>query len=148
MTAPADLRPRKSPDPQFDVRETLVPQWQLNRFLYCLVGEQWAWVDKRSWTDEQWESYAASDDLRTFIALFGGSIAGYYELHRDETRAVEIAYFGLTPGFPGPWLWRRSPNRCDLARLVVGSQPRLGAYLHARPSRGTRQLSVPRDAYL
>ena len=101
MTAPADLRPRKSLDPQFDVREAMMPQWQLNRFLYCFVGEQWAWVDKRQWTDEQWQSYVASEHLRTFIALHGGSIAGYYELHRDDTRAVEIAYFGLSPDFLG-----------------------------------------------
>lgn len=101
MTDPADLRPRKSPDPQIEVREAMVPQWQLNRFLYCFVGEQWAWTDKHQWTDEQWESYVTSEYLRTFIALFGGSIAGYYELHREDTRAVEIAYFGLTPDFLG-----------------------------------------------
>jgi GNAT superfamily N-acetyltransferase len=101
MTTAADLRPQKSRDPLFDVREAMVPQWQVNRFLYCLVGEQWAWIDKRSWTDEQWKSYVASEQLRTFVALFGGSIAGYYELHRDDARAVEIVYFGLAPEFIG-----------------------------------------------
>ena len=101
MRAPADLRPRKPSDPEFDVRETMEPQWELNRFLYCFVGEQWAWTDKRQWKDEQWQSYVASEHLRTFIAFLGGSIAGYYELQRDDTRAVEIAYFGLTPTFLG-----------------------------------------------
>ena len=101
MTAPADMRPRKSPDPRFDVSEAIVSQWPLNRFLYCLVGEPWAWTDKRQWTDQQWESYVTSEHLRTFVARFGGSIAGYYELQRDERRAVEIAYFGLTPEFLG-----------------------------------------------
>ena len=101
MMSPKELKPRPIPDPQFEVRETVVPQWKLNRFLYCLVREPWAWMDKREWTDEQWKSYAASEDLRTFVALFGGSIAGYYELHRDNTLSVEIAYFGLTADFLG-----------------------------------------------
>ena len=101
MTAAAELRPRESPDARFEVRETIVSQWQLNRFLYFLVGEQWAWMDKRQWTDEQWQSYVASEQLRTFVALFGGSIAGYYELQRDDAQAVEIAYFGLAPDFIG-----------------------------------------------
>lgn len=101
MTTAADLRPRKSPDPLFEVRESKVPQWQLNRFLYDLVGEQWAWTDKRRWTDEQWKSYVTSEHLRTFFALFGGSISGYYELHRDDAQAVEIAYLGLAPEFIG-----------------------------------------------
>lgn len=101
MMSAQELKPRPTSDPQFEIRETAVRQWQLNRFLYCFVGEPWAWVDKRQWSDEQWQSYVASEDLRTFIALFGGSIAGYYELHRDDSGSVEIAYFGLTPEFLG-----------------------------------------------
>jgi GNAT superfamily N-acetyltransferase len=97
----ADLKPKESPDPMFEVREAMVPQWQVNRFLYCWVGEQWGWTDRQSWSDEQWTNYVGSENLRTFIALFGGSIAGYYELHRDDAQAVEIAYFGLAPDFIG-----------------------------------------------
>ena len=55
MNHPAEARPRRSTDPRFVVHEVLFPQGQLNRFLYFLVGEQWDWVDKRPWTDEQWE---------------------------------------------------------------------------------------------
>jgi len=101
MMSQQELIPGATADPQFEVRETVGPQWQLNRFLYCWVGEPWAWMDKRQWTDGQWKSYVSSNDLRTFVALFGGSIAGYYELHRDDTESVEIAYFGLTADFLG-----------------------------------------------
>ena len=101
MSAASELRPKRSSDPRFIVREAKVPQWQLNRFLYFLVGEQWAWVDKRGWSDRQWQEYVGSENLRTFLALHEGNIAGYYELRRDEARAVEIAYFGLAPEFIG-----------------------------------------------
>jgi GNAT superfamily N-acetyltransferase len=101
MSSLAELKPRLSPDPRFIIREAIVRQWRLNRFLYSLVGEDWTWTDKRSWTDEQWQSYVNSDDLRTFVASFEGSIAGYYEIHRDAAQAIEIIYFGLAPEFIG-----------------------------------------------
>ena len=34
-------------------------------------------------------------------AYYDGSLAGYYELRRDDEGGVEIAYFGLLPGFIG-----------------------------------------------
>ena len=101
MTSAADLKPRRSPDARFVIREAIVRQWRLNRFLYSFVGRQWTWTDLLSWSDEQWERYVNSDGLRTFVASFEGSIAGYYELRRDEARDVEIVYFGLAPEFIG-----------------------------------------------
>ena len=101
MTAPSELRPRRSEDPRFTIREAVVPQWRVNRFLYALVGEQWDWVDKRGWSDQQWQDYVSSGSLRTFLAFLEGNIAGYYELSRDESGSVEIAYLGLAPQFIG-----------------------------------------------
>jgi GNAT superfamily N-acetyltransferase len=101
MTSAAELRPRHSPDPRFAIREAVVRQWQVNRFLYFYVGGPWEWTDKQSWSYEKWRSYVESDNLRTFVAFLEGSIAGYYELRRDAAQAVEIVYFGLAPGFIG-----------------------------------------------
>ena len=101
MNHPAEVRPRRSIDPRLVVYEVLFPQGLLNRFLYFLVGEQWDWVDKRPWTDQQWEDYATAETLRTFVAFFEEAIAGYYELSRDEAYHVEIVYFGLAPEFIG-----------------------------------------------
>jgi GNAT superfamily N-acetyltransferase len=39
--------------------------------------------------------------LRTFVAYYDNSLAGYYELRRDDEGGVEIAYFGLLPEFIG-----------------------------------------------
>jgi GNAT superfamily N-acetyltransferase len=100
MKSPADLRPRHSSESHFAVREASVPQWQVNRFLYLYVGQQWDWNDKRTWSNERWRNYVESPALRTFLGFHHGSIAGYYELHQQE-RNVEIAYFGLAPEFIG-----------------------------------------------
>ena len=100
MYAAAELKPRRSDDPRFAVREATARQWQVNRFLYLYIGEAWGWIDKRTWSDERWQKYVASPALRTFLAFYEGSIAGYFELAKKASD-IEIAYFGLAPEFFG-----------------------------------------------
>jgi GNAT superfamily N-acetyltransferase len=100
MRSPDQLRPKRA-DSRFEVREIKGPDWRFNRGLYFRVGEQWRWIDKRPWTDEQWKEYASAPQLRTFAAYFDNELAGYYELRSDEQSGVEIAYFGLLPDFVG-----------------------------------------------
>lgn len=135
MTDRARFRPQASLVPCFRVLEATVKQWRLNRFLYELVGEPWAWRDKLSWSEHQWRSYAEGEGLRTFVAYYDGSPAGYFELSLQEEE-VEIAYFGLAPtfigkGFGGPLLsraieeaWQMKPKRvwvhtCNLDHPVA-----------------------------
>ncbi len=123
MRSPDQLRPKRCADPVFQIREQRERDWRFNRDLYFAVGEQWNWIDKRPWTDEQWKEYASAPELRTFAAYYGDVLAGYYELRCDAEGGVEIAYFGLLPefigrGLGGPLLtsaieeaWRMSPKR-------------------------------------
>lgn len=101
MRAPSELRPKHCPDPCFQIKEAIVKQWEFNRFLYLLVGRDWAWNDKKGWSEAQWQGYAESDRLRTFVAYYTGSVAGYYELRGDARDGAEIAMFGLAPKFVG-----------------------------------------------
>ncbi|MBI1840854.1 MAG: GNAT family N-acetyltransferase, partial [Verrucomicrobia bacterium] len=94
------IRPRPCPDDRFAVREATVKQGRFNRFLYELVGSDWMWLDKLSWTEAEWKHYAESDAMRTFGAYYDGSPAGYFELHSARCD-VEISYFGLAPAFIG-----------------------------------------------
>ncbi len=100
MTSVAQLHPKTCDDPRFRILEATVKQWRVNRFLYELVGSDWAWLDKLPWSDEQWRSYVEDERVRTFVAYYDGSVAGYFELAARE-REVEIAYFGLAPSFIG-----------------------------------------------
>lgn len=100
MQSPDRLRAKPQPA-GLEVREAEIRQYRFNRYLYQLVGEQWQWTDKLGLSDEDWQSYAESDDLRTWVAYFQGSIAGYYELQQQTGGNVEICYFGLAPGFIG-----------------------------------------------
>ena len=82
------------------VVEAEVAQGKVNCFLYDLVGEPWQWFDKKDWSNTQWQEYASYKSLRTFIACIQGSIAGYFELRKQDLD-TEIAYFGLAPAFTG-----------------------------------------------
>jgi len=77
--------------------EARLKQFQVNRFLYSLVGKDYQWHDKLDWDDARWQKYAERDTLRTWIAYTQGSIAGYFELDLQEDKSVELAYFGLAP---------------------------------------------------
>ena len=83
------------------MREETGLDWRFNRDLYFRVGEQWDWIDKRPWTDDQWKKYAEAQELRTFAGYYDGVLAGYYELRQDAEGGIEIAYFGLLPEFIG-----------------------------------------------
>jgi GNAT superfamily N-acetyltransferase len=121
MRSPDQLRPKRA-DERFQIREKVDGDWRFNRDLYFRVGEQWRWIDKRPWSDEQWNKYARAPELRTFAAYYDDQLAGYYELCRDPEDGVEIAYFGLLPEFIGAGLggalltsaieqaWRISPR--------------------------------------
>ena len=140
MLSPGALRPKRSPDPRFSVREATVKQWEFNRFLYLLVGRDWSWNEKRGWTEQQWTDYAESDRLRTFVACYDGSVAGYFEMRSDNIGGIEIAIFGLAPKFVGRGFgaalltsaleeaWRTEPNRVWLHTCTLDHPAALRNY--------------------
>lgn len=100
MTASTELR-EKPPRPDLQIVECEVPQPELNRFLYALVGQAWDWSDLSGWSDAQWRALVEQEGHRTWVAYHRGAIAGYYELFRPDGRNVEIRYFGLVGAFMG-----------------------------------------------
>ena len=119
----------------FQVHELTERDWKFNRDMYFKVGENWKWIDKRPWSDEQWKKWASDPGLRTFAGYCANEVAGYFELKRSPVIAadtaattaeqIEIAYFGLLPEFIGrglgsalltsaienAWAWLPTPSR-------------------------------------
>ena len=124
MQHPEQIRAKPLPA-DLSVVECRLKQFQLNRFLYQLVGEPWQWTDKLSWTDAQWRELIEQPHHRTWVAYHQGAIAGYYELLRDADGAVEILYFGL-----------------------AGHHQGLGAHLQPRSSQRAGQLPGAWPAHL
>ncbi|HKP73279.1 MAG TPA: hypothetical protein VJT82_10110, partial [Pyrinomonadaceae bacterium] len=57
MCAPHELRPSRAFVEQLEVRQAQIPCPELNRFLYTAVGGDWFWVDRLTWTYQQWLEY-------------------------------------------------------------------------------------------
>lgn len=101
------------PAADLDIFEARIKQWPINRFLYQYVGGPWDWKEKLNWTDQQWQTYAEVESLRTWIAYEQGSPAGYFELERQPGNEVEIKYFGLAEAFIG-----KGFGGCLLSRAI------------------------------
>lgn len=83
------------------VIEAEIDNFRFNRFLYEFVGEPWQWTEKLVLSDADWKEYVEDPGLRTWVAYYRGSIAGYFELSHPGDGSVEIVYFGLAPAFIG-----------------------------------------------
>jgi len=86
---------------ELTIIEAEIKEFRLNKYLYSLIGESWQWFDKLSDSNAQWQAHAEGEQLRTWVAYYKGSIAGYFELERADNGDVEILYFGLAPKFIG-----------------------------------------------
>ncbi len=141
MLSASEILPRYAADPAFSINEATIKQWQVNKFFYSFVGESWSWWEKLSWNCAQWQAYAHDNRLRTWIASYAGSPAGYFELRRDEENGVEISYLGLTSSFIGHGLggplltgallaaWAEHPKRVWVHTCTLDHPAALANYL-------------------
>jgi GNAT superfamily N-acetyltransferase len=97
-------RLRRAADPRLTV-EALDP-CPVGRYreLYRGVGHDWNWRDRDSWTDEQLAAHLADPRVHVVALRREEETVGYFELVRHAGDDVEIAYFGLLPGFIGQGL--------------------------------------------
>ena len=94
----------RRPDRQvapYDLVRASIPCPEFSRFLYTTVGYPWTWQDRLGWSYERWRNHLDRMELQTWVAYLQGTPAGYFELELDAKQSVEIAYFGLLPGFIG-----------------------------------------------
>jgi len=86
-----------------EARPCTVPAY---RELYAIVGRDYHWRDRLSWSDEQLAEYLGRDDVRIWTLQDEDGVGGYFELCRHTDGAVELAYFGLYPSRHGRGLGR------------------------------------------
>ncbi len=126
MTAPGQLRPKAGELTNVAIRQAEIPLPELGRFLYSAVGADWYWLERLSWTYQNWLNWLQQPGVETWVAYWRGTPAGYYELAPRPAGHIDIAYFGLLPRFIGQGLggrllthavrraWQQQPNRVTL----------------------------------
>jgi len=67
MTTPSELRPSLEPAPPVEIRRATVVSPELGRFLYTAAGGNWYWIDRLSWSYEQWLERLSHPRVETWV---------------------------------------------------------------------------------
>lgn len=76
------------------------------RDLYNGVGRNWHWTDRAWLSDEEIGRLIHRTNISVFLLEVDGQEAGFAELEGRDDGSVQIAYFGLLPGYIGKGLAR------------------------------------------
>ncbi|MFE3457892.1 GNAT family N-acetyltransferase [Nocardiopsis aegyptia] len=147
-TAPSDLVPAREPEAGRDVRFVRcgVPSPDFSRFLYESVGRDWQWTDRLAWSRERWRAWVERPGSETWVLYEHGTPAGFAELDAQPEGDVEIAYFGLLPGFlgrglGGHMLTRTLRRAWDLAERWPDREPTRRVWVHTCTLDGEHALA-------
>lgn len=99
--AAADIRAATPPATPMTLTRVELPSPELNRYLYAGVGGDWFWLERLSWSWQQWYDWLDRPGVETWLATVRGTPVGYVELDGHGEGEVELAYFGLLPAFVG-----------------------------------------------
>lgn len=141
MDSPAQLRTASVPALRLDLEKRPRCTVAEYRRLYSQVGEPWEWHDRNDMNDAVLAEHLARRDVHVWTARVGRRVAGFFELVEDGDGGVEIAYFGLVPGFIGQGLggalltraveeaWRLGARRVWLHTCSLDAPQALPNYL-------------------
>jgi GNAT superfamily N-acetyltransferase len=101
MRDPSQLNRKPLPTADFRIVSRSPCTVEQYRALYRRVGERWNWRDRLIWSDERLTQQLAKPNISVWELRIGDALGGYFELEMEESGAVEIVYFGLTPEFIG-----------------------------------------------
>ena len=124
------------------------------RYLYGTVGGPYLWWLRRSLSDATLESLLRDPAVSITVLYRGGEPAGFFELDRRQSPAVNLSYFGLMPSVTGRGLGTAFLRAAIDAAFAEGARaltvntctadhPRaLPGYLRAgfRPLRAVREV--------
>ena len=91
-----DLNQGTKPSDDYSLNLLDPINFQLNKFFYKNIGNKHKWVDRLTWTEEQWIDYVSSSKVKTYVLKFKDDLVGFFELiYHKEKKEVEIAYLGI-----------------------------------------------------
>ena len=122
MNAPGDLRAKRSSLDGVTVARVPEPMPELNRFFYAAVGADYTWIDRLSWSLDEWREYLARPEIETHVLAVNGIPAGYFELQYHSNGDVEIKYFGLIGSFIGQGLGAHMLTAATEAAWAAGAK--------------------------
>ena len=91
-----DLKETSKPSNDYSLNLIDPINFQLNKFFYKTIGKNHNWMDRLSWSEENWINYVSSQNVRTYVFKLKEDLVGFFELiYHQEKKEVEIAYLGI-----------------------------------------------------
>ena len=91
-----DLKEVNKPSEDYSLSLVDPINFQLNKFFYKNIGKNHNWVDRLSWSEENWVSYLSNKNVLTYVFKFKNDLVGFFELiFHPEKNETEIAYLGI-----------------------------------------------------
>ncbi len=130
--------------PPANVRVALMravkPPLHFYRYLYDVIGRDFAWVDRKVMGDDELETviHAETTDIR--VLYVEGAPAGFFELNSANEDALWLQYLGLVPDFQGRGLgkfllseavtaaWETGPERLRVETCTLDDPRALALY--------------------
>ncbi len=92
------------------------PTADFYRFLYDAVGSNYAWIDRKSFSDAGLEALIRAEGVEIWVLYLAGCPAGYFEIDAHAREEVELKYFGLVPECQriglGKWFMAEAIRAC------------------------------------
>ena len=91
--------------------------FQLNKFFYKNIGKNHKWIDRLTWTEQQWIDYVSNEKVKSYVFKKDDDLVGFFELvfHLD-TKEIEVAYFGILEEYQnkklGSFLLSQAIKKC------------------------------------
>ena len=143
MRSPPGRPATPAPLGEFAILRAKQPTVSFYRYLYDTVGEAWNWSERRRFDDGALRAIIHDAKVEIYVLYAAGVPAGFVELDSRRAGEVEIAYFGLMPGFIGRGLgayllgwavhqaWARAPERVWVHTCTLDHPRALSLYQRA-----------------
>ncbi len=130
--APANLR--------VALMRALNPPLHFYRYLYDVIGRDYAWVDRKVLSDAELEALIHADTTDIRVLYVEGSPAGFFELDSSRPDALWLQYLGLVPDYHGRGLgkfllaeavtaaWETNPERLRVETCTLDNPHALPLY--------------------
>jgi GNAT superfamily N-acetyltransferase len=143
MTAPPSRPVLPAPPGKLALLRVENPPIGYYRYLYNTIGEPWFWTDRRRMDDGSLLAIIGDPKVELYVLHVGGVPAGMAEIDRRPAPDINLAYFGLMPGFIGrglgPYLlswavdlcWQYQPRRITVDSCTLDHPKALAMYQRA-----------------
>jgi len=97
-----DLNYSQKPNENCNLNCINPPDFQINKFFYKQIGNDYRWTDRLVWDNQKWINYIEDQKVKTYVLQDKENIIGYCEqIFHFEQKNCEIAYFGILKEYYG-----------------------------------------------